>query len=197
MGKFDLKVDTDEGSKWPLVLGAVVIAAAVATVFTYPEKVGSLFEKVAEWLPSKSHKEQVASAQGSSHAACIGLFVWNCKADHSVTQNNQPEKEPEAPVDVKAKVAPAQPTAPMVAHSDTDIGAQKQKVEEKPKKKAPTNAIARTTTPTYQSIGPNDDLNLLGMDRFKPTLGLCAFKMYLPCYMPPGFGAETIVRERD
>jgi len=75
MGKFDLKVDTEEGSKWPLVLGAVVVAALVATVFAYPEKVGSLFEKVAEWLPTKSHKEQVASEQGSSHAACIGVVV--------------------------------------------------------------------------------------------------------------------------
>src|SRR4051794_10146434 len=108
MAEVDFKLRTEETTKWPWVIGSVVLAGAFAAWFAWPEEVGSFLKEAKEMVAGKSHKEQVASAQGSTMSSCNGLIVVNCKADHSVVQNKGSEKAPEAPVDVKAKTPPAQ-----------------------------------------------------------------------------------------
>lgn len=199
MGKFGFIAETEETTKWPLAVGAVAVAALVAGWTAWPEEVGSLFKEAKELFSSKSHKEQVASAQGSTNTACNGFIVVNCSAEHRVNQSKTPDKTQEAPVDVHASPPIVLPFAPTIAGDD--FSSQKQKSAAKPKPKGPAphapNAFARSNVPVYRSIGPNDDLSLLGLDRFKPSLNLCGLKKQLPCYMPPGFGAEIVVRERD
>jgi hypothetical protein len=184
----------DEKAKLPWVALAVVAALAIAGCITFPHEIMSFL---------KEGKELVAGKEGlgkpghdSKNSMCNGFIVVNCNAEPKVVQNTPADREAQAPVVVENKTVTPQMSAPVMAQIKDDHPlSQSSRQTSKLRKPEPKNALARADAPLYRSIGPNDDLTLLGIDRFKPAINLCALKMYLPCYMPPGFGRDIVVRE--
>ncbi|QWG11691.1 hypothetical protein KMZ29_18410 [Bradyrhizobium sediminis] len=182
----------DEKSRWPWVALAVVIAFVVAAWISFPNEIISFLKEGKELLASKEGSGK--PGQESKNSMCNGFIVVNCSAEPKIVQGNPPEKTAQAPLEAENKIAPPLQYAPVVAQSQPGRSSPQPSKVRKPEAK---NALAESDAPLYRYIGPKDDLTLLGIDRFKPSVNLCALKKHVTCYMPPGFGRESIVREQE